>query len=374
MAFNKKAQIGEKRVQGGVLKQKVAPGKWIPVKGAKKGAKQNGKKVGTKKGVGDVIKDKNGSIYMKIGSNRFAPVVENKKGGHTFDSKRKGIQLVKKKDGTLKREEFDSHVGHVVHASNIKAGKDGKYLISDKELKKQSKENIDKVSDLKPGHIVRVKQPETGKTKLGAFEKQGIVGKIRDIKDKIATVIDQYGESHRIPMNSVAFAKSKIHYLLKAKKSQKSDNIYKSMTYSGHKLQGKKKVQGMDISIENRKGSVRSGKDQDGKAWKTKMRIPYGYFLGTQGTDGDHLDTFIGPNINSRLVYIVHINNPKTGKYDEDKVFLGFDDPDDVHKEFNKHYDNGNKYFDSIDEMTITQFKDRAFSKKYAGKKIPEAK
>ena len=128
------------------------------------------------------------------------------------------------------------------------------------------------------------------------------------------------------------------------------------------KLQGKKKIQGLNISIENRKGSVRSGTDPDGNQWKTKMKHPYGYIRGTMGTDGDHVDVFVGPNILSRLAYIVHIKFPDTGQYDEAKVFIGFDNPDDVIKVFNEHYDNPNKFFDSIDEITITQLKEKIFN------------
>lgn len=137
-----------------------------------------------------------------------------------------------------------------------------------------------------------------------------------------------------------------------------------------YRLQGRDKIQGMNISIENRKGSVRKGKDKDGNVWKTKMKIPYGYIRNTEASDNQHVDCFIGPDKSSRLVYVVHIVNPKTKKYDEDKVFLGFNDPDKVHDMFYEHYDDGDKYFHSMDEMTIGQFKEKAFSKKYKGKMI----
>ena len=39
----------------------------------------------------------------------------------------------------------------------------------------------------------------------------------------------------------------------------------------GYKLQGKTNFQGLPISIENRKGSVRTGKDDGGHEWRTKM-------------------------------------------------------------------------------------------------------
>lgn len=69
-----------------------------------------------------------------------------------------------------------------------------------------------------------------------------------------------------------------------------SSNINKSLTYSGHKLQGRTKLYGMDISIENKKGSYRSGVDSDGHKWRTYMNYDYGYIRGTVGVDKDHLD------------------------------------------------------------------------------------
>jgi len=70
----------------------------------------------------------------------------------------------------------------------------------------------------------------------------------------------------------------------------KALGLEKSATWSGYKLQGREKLHGMDISIENRKGSVRRGVDKDGHEWKTKMNFDYGYIRGTVGKDKEHLD------------------------------------------------------------------------------------
>ena len=56
-------------------------------------------------------------------------------------------------------------------------------------------------------------------------------------------------------------------------------------------------VSGMDISVENPVGSVRRGTDEDGKAWEHEMKSHYGYFLKTEGKDGDHIDAFIKEGI-----------------------------------------------------------------------------
>ena len=53
-------------------------------------------------------------------------------------------------------------------------------------------------------------------------------------------------------------------------------------------------LQGLDIALENPKGSTRSGTDQDGRPWQSTMAHDYGYIKRTQGADGDHVDVFIG--------------------------------------------------------------------------------
>lgn len=154
-------------------------------------------------------------------------------------------------------------------------------------------------------------------------------------------------------------------FLLKAK--------LKTPTFTGFKLQGRRKFQGMDISIENRAGSIRSGTGENGKKWKTKMIVPYGYILGSIGVDGegnkrDHVDCFIGHNPDSQKVIIIHQVVPETGEFDEDKVMLGFDGPHEAIDMYMRHYDKPD-YFGSYSEMDIDEFKTKIFGAK-KGKKI----
>lgn len=143
----------------------------------------------------------------------------------------------------------------------------------------------------------------------------------------------------------------------------------KSLTWSGFKLQGRCKVHGMNISIENKKGSVRKGVDKDGHEWRTKMHFAYGYIRGTVGKDKDHLDCYIGPNKKSEKVFIVHQNDPVTGNYDEDKVMLGFDSAEEAKAAYLKQYDRPG-FFGSMDETSIEKFKETVFKEKNKGKKL----
>lgn len=145
--------------------------------------------------------------------------------------------------------------------------------------------------------------------------------------------------------------------------------LWKSLTWSGFPLQGRMKVHGMDISIENRKGSVRRGVDKDGHAWKTKMHYAYGYIRGTVGRDKDHLDCYVGPDKESLKVFIVHQNDPATGAYDEDKVMLGWNSAEEAKAAYLKQYDRPG-FFGSMDETDIDTFRAKALAKKNHGKKL----
>lgn len=142
-----------------------------------------------------------------------------------------------------------------------------------------------------------------------------------------------------------------------------SKNVKKSLTYSGHKLQGRTRLYGMDISIENKKGSYRFGVDKDGHKWKTLMHYDYGYIRGTVGTDKDHLDCYVGPDKEAQKVYVIHQNNPVTHKYDEDKCMLCFSSAEDAKKAYMKQYDRPG-FYGSMTTMTIEQFKSFVFSHK----------
>ena len=140
-------------------------------------------------------------------------------------------------------------------------------------------------------------------------------------------------------------------------------DLNKSLTYSGHKLQGRTRLYGMDISIENKKGSYRSGADKDGHKWKTLMHYDYGYIRGTVGVDKDHLDCYIGPDKEAQKVYVIHQNDPVTHKYDEDKCMLCFSSAADAKAAYMKQYDRPG-FFGSMTTMTIDQFKSFIFSHK----------
>lgn len=93
---------------------------------------------------------------------------------------------------------------------------------------------------------------------------------------------------------------------------------------AGNYAKGHVRLHGMNIAIENRQGSIRSGTDINGKPWSVTMPAHYGYVKGTTGADGDHVDLYIGPKPDATQVYVIDQVDAKTGKFDEHKAMLGF--------------------------------------------------
>lgn len=145
--------------------------------------------------------------------------------------------------------------------------------------------------------------------------------------------------------------------------------LNKSLTWSGHELQDRYNFAGLKISVENKKGSTRSGTDKDGHEWHTFMHYDYGYIRGTEGVDGDHVDVYIGDNEDAKNVYIIHQNDPVTNKYDEDKCMLGFDSLESAKAAYLKQYDRPG-FLGSITTMSIDEFKDYVLAKENHGERI----
>lgn len=137
------------------------------------------------------------------------------------------------------------------------------------------------------------------------------------------------------------------------------------------KLQGHTNVQGLPISIENRKGSVRKGVDKDGKPWKTIFKIPYGYIPGTKGNDGEAIDVYVGPHKKAPNAFVIHQRKLDGKGFDEDKILLGMKDIEEARKFYLEHYNSvGKKLLGPITTITIDELKRVLDEKKGQVKRI----
>lgn len=125
---------------------------------------------------------------------------------------------------------------------------------------------------------------------------------------------------------------------------------------AGNYKKGHIKINGFDVTIEQPAGSVRSGKDVNGKEWSVTMSNTYGYIRGTEGVDGDHIDVFLGPDMNSDMVYVVDQVNTD-GSFDEHKVMMGFPSLEDARSAYLSNYEEGWKGLGNITGVTLDGFK-----------------
>jgi hypothetical protein len=113
---------------------------------------------------------------------------------------------------------------------------------------------------------------------------------------------------------------------------------------------------GLNLVIENPRGTFREGVNLDGSEWSVEMPHHYGYIKGYEGADGDEVDCFVGPNMRSRDVYVITQNNEQ-GEFDEYKCMLGFDDEQEAIAGYNDSFTDGWDGFGACQRMSLDDFK-----------------
>lgn len=125
---------------------------------------------------------------------------------------------------------------------------------------------------------------------------------------------------------------------------------------SGDYAKGEVEIHGLTIAIENPKGSERSGTTQEGDSWAISMAHDYGYIKGTKGADGDEVDAFIGPDLDSDRVFVVN-QVGKDGALDEHKVMLGFATREAAEQGYLSSYRAGWDGMGDVEEMSVDELK-----------------
>lgn len=145
--------------------------------------------------------------------------------------------------------------------------------------------------------------------------------------------------------------------------AQKHAGNYKKM--HGH-------VQGVPISVENPKGSTRSGTGRDGKPWSVTMPAHYGYIKGTVGADKDHVDVYVGDHISNKQAHIIDQKDAETGKFDEHKVMLGFESPAHALHAYHNSFSDGKAHLrmGGMVSMNLDDFKKWVKTKKLTQKPV----
>lgn len=113
---------------------------------------------------------------------------------------------------------------------------------------------------------------------------------------------------------------------------------------------------GLRVGIENPRGTVRQGTDENGHEWSIKMGFDYGFVDGVEAYDGDSIDVYLGPNPEADMVYGIKQIDPNTGQFDEYKYMLGFDTRREAVAAFLNQYDRPG-FFGGCFELPLDRFR-----------------
>lgn len=125
---------------------------------------------------------------------------------------------------------------------------------------------------------------------------------------------------------------------------------------AGNYKKGHIQVHGMDITVENPRGSTRSGQRPDGSTWSHEMSDHYGYIKRTEGADGEQIDVYIGQKPESDRVFVVDQLNQNDGSFDEHKAMLGYGNKQAALRAYKSNFDKGWKV-GPVRQMSVDEFK-----------------
>lgn len=183
------------------------------------------------------------------------------------------------------------------------------------------------------------KNASGGSSDIGPEPQRGKQNGTAPLQDKSST--DKDTESSPSPQENGP--KNSPQAAVKSASAEVETSPTEAQKKAGNYKMGHVKVGAFDVTIENPKGSERSGTDANGKKWSVKMNNTYGYIRGTEGVDGDHIDVFLAEDMDKwdgKYVFVVDQYNPD-GTFDEHKVMLGFNSTEEARSAYLSNYEKG---------------------------------
>lgn len=174
----------------------------------------------------------------------------------------------------------------------------------------------------------------------------------RGIETDISAEADERADNKGVPASEKSIITE-----IETAREQVDTNPTDAQKEAGNYKKGHIKLDGYDITIENPKGSERSGTDADGNKWSITMNNDYGYIRGTESIDGDHIDIFLSDNPAEGNVYVIDQLNTTTGEFDEHKVMYGFSSMDEATQAYLSNYSPGWQGLGAISEVSKDEFK-----------------
>ncbi len=132
---------------------------------------------------------------------------------------------------------------------------------------------------------------------------------------------------------------------------------------AGNYRKGHLNVHGMSITLETEAGQRRKPEWPPLKNHYGYVRRVYdpssgAYVTVGEAADGDHVDVFIGDDLDSHNIYVVDQVDPKTGKFDEHKVLIGWSTMSDAREGYKSNYSSDWRGLGKITRLTLAQFKE----------------
>lgn len=188
----------------------------------------------------------------------------------------------------------------------------------------------------------RGKKPTTGQ-----IERPFAVGEEVDVaaETERATALTEQLE---LPVNEVTEAAQEASTSPTNALTQPTDAQKEAGNYAkGHLTPNQTAIPGVNVTIENPAGSVRSGQREDGSRWSQDMKDHYGYIKRTESAEGpeEQLDVFINPQIMEEkydTVFVVDQVNDD-GNFDEHKVMMGYRNQMDAVRAYKRNYPRNQK-------------------------------
>ena len=188
------------------------------------------------------------------------------------------------------------------------------------------------------------------------------IGKVTQSSQTKETKEDKFSPTPRKDGESITDYAERVAEEHQAQRTRKEEeakvdtNPTEAQKEAGNYRKGHIKVDGLDITIEQPKGSIRRGTDVNGKQWESEMHNTYGYIRGTESVDGDHIDIFLSDNPTAGNVFVVDQVN-KDGSFDEHKVMYGFSDMESAKRAYLSNYEEGWQGLGNITEVSKEDFK-----------------
>ena len=188
------------------------------------------------------------------------------------------------------------------------------------------------------------------------------IGKVTQSSQTKETKEDKFSPTPRKDGESITDYAERVAEEHQAQRTRKEEeakvdtNPTEAQKEAGNYKKGHIKVDGLNITIEQPKGSIRRGTDANGKQWESEMHNTYGYIRGTESVDGDHIDIFLSDNPTEGKVFVVDQVN-KDGSFDEHKVMYGFSDMESARQAYLSNYEEGWQGLGNITEVSKEDFK-----------------